>query len=33
MSGRSGYDLVFPGDTVAERLMRAGSLQPLDRPA
>lgn len=31
MSGRSGYDLVFPGDTVAERLMRAGSLQPLDR--
>lgn len=30
MSGRSGYDLVFPGDTVAERLMRAGSLQPLD---
>lgn len=31
MSGRSGYDLVFPGDTVAERLMRAGSLKPLDR--
>ncbi|MCE0914880.1 MULTISPECIES: extracellular solute-binding protein [unclassified Pseudomonas] len=31
MSGRSGYDLVFPGDTVAERLMRAGSLRPLDR--
>lgn len=31
MSGRSGYDLVFPGDTVAERLMRAGSLQPLDQ--
>lgn len=31
MSGRSGYDLVFPGDTVAERLMRAGSLQALDR--
>ncbi|WP_153784908.1 extracellular solute-binding protein [Pseudomonas sp. EMN2] len=31
MSGRSGYDLVFPGDTVAERLMRAGSLQKLDR--
>ncbi|MFB4393405.1 MULTISPECIES: extracellular solute-binding protein [unclassified Pseudomonas] len=31
MSGRSGYDLVFPGDTVAERLVRAGSLQPLDR--
>lgn len=31
MSGRSGYDLIFPGDTVAERLMRAGSLQPLDR--
>ncbi|WDY58776.1 extracellular solute-binding protein [Pseudomonas sp. PSKL.D1] len=31
MSGRSGYDLVFPGDTVAERLLRAGSLQPLDK--
>ncbi|MGG5291387.1 extracellular solute-binding protein [Pseudomonas shirazensis] len=31
MSGRSGYDLIFPGDTVAERLMRAGSLQVLDR--
>ncbi len=31
MSGRSGYDLVFPGDTVAERLMRAGSLRTLDR--
>lgn len=30
MAGRSGYDLIFPGDTVAERLMRAGSLQPLD---
>ncbi|MBS4714126.1 ABC transporter substrate-binding protein [Aeromonas caviae] len=31
MAGRSGYDLIFPGDTVAERLMRAGSLQPLDK--
>lgn len=30
MAGGSGYDLIFPGDTVAERLMRAGSLQPLD---
>lgn len=30
MSGHSGYDLIFPGDTVAERLMRAGALQPLD---
>lgn len=29
MAGGSGYDLIFPGDTVAERLMRAGSLQPL----
>ena len=31
MSGGSGYDLIFPGDTVAERLMRAGALQPLDK--
>ena len=31
MAGRSGYDLMLPGDTVAERLMRAGSLQPLDK--
>ncbi|MDH4584498.1 extracellular solute-binding protein [Pseudomonas sp. BN415] len=31
MSGHSGYDLIFPGDTVAERLMRAGALQKLDR--
>ncbi len=31
MAGRSGYDLIFPGDTVAERLMRAGSLQLLDK--
>ncbi|MCY1390787.1 Putrescine-binding periplasmic protein precursor [compost metagenome] len=31
MAGGSGYDLIFPGDTVAERLVRAGSLQPLDR--
>ena len=31
MAGGSGYDLIFPGDTVAERLMRAGSLQPLDQ--
>ncbi|MFJ4374751.1 extracellular solute-binding protein [Pseudomonas japonica] len=30
MTSGSGYDLIFPGDTVAERLMRAGSLQPLD---
>ncbi|BAN47096.1 extracellular solute-binding protein [Metapseudomonas resinovorans] len=30
MSGHSGYDLIFPGDTVAERLMRAGALQKLD---
>lgn len=30
MSGNSGYDLIFPGDTVAERLMRAGALQKLD---
>ncbi|WP_223447352.1 extracellular solute-binding protein [Pseudomonas sp. BF-R-19] len=29
LAGGSGYDLIFPGDTVAERLMRAGSLQPL----
>ena len=27
LAGGSGYDLIFPGDTVAERLMRAGSLQ------
>ncbi|AVO57171.1 extracellular solute-binding protein [Pseudomonas chlororaphis] len=31
MSGHSGYDLIFPGDTVAERLMRAGALQKLDQ--
>jgi putrescine transport system substrate-binding protein len=31
MAGGSGYDLIFPGDTVGERLMRAGSLQPLDQ--
>lgn len=31
MAGHSGYDLIFPGDTVAERLMRAGSLQRLDK--
>jgi putrescine transport system substrate-binding protein len=31
LAGGSGYDLIFPGNTVAERLMRAGSLQPLDR--
>lgn len=31
MSGRSGYDLIFPGDTVAERLMRAGALKKLDK--
>ncbi|WP_420793784.1 extracellular solute-binding protein [Pseudomonas fontis] len=30
MTSGSGYDLIFPGDTVAERLMRAGSLQTLD---
>ncbi|WP_426134840.1 extracellular solute-binding protein [Pseudomonas sp. PWP3-1b2] len=30
MAGGSGYDLIFPGDTVAERLMHAGALQPLD---
>ncbi|WP_409301272.1 extracellular solute-binding protein [Pseudomonas sp. KCJK8993] len=30
MTGGSGYDLIFPGDTVAERLMHAGSLQNLD---
>ncbi|MDF3931328.1 extracellular solute-binding protein [Pseudomonas citronellolis] len=30
LSGNSGYDLIFPGDTVAERLMRAGALQKLD---
>jgi len=30
MAGGSGYDLIFPGDTVAERLMRAGALQKLD---
>ncbi len=30
MTSGSGYDLIFPGDTVAERLMRAGSLQKLD---
>lgn len=30
MAGNSGYDLIFPGDTVAERLMRAGALQKLD---
>lgn len=30
MTAGSGYDLIFPGDTVAERLMRAGSLQALD---
>ncbi|MBM7060570.1 extracellular solute-binding protein [Pseudomonas sp. UL073] len=30
MTGNSGYDLIFPGDTVAERLMRAGALQKLD---
>ena len=30
LAGGSGYDLIFPGDTVAERLMRAGSLQALD---
>jgi putrescine transport system substrate-binding protein len=31
MSGGSGYDLIFPGDTVSERLMRAGALQKLDK--
>ena len=31
LAGGSGYDLIFPGDTVAERLMRAGSLQALDQ--
>ncbi len=31
MTSGSGYDLIFPGDTVAERLMRAGSLQKLDQ--
>lgn len=31
MAGHSGYDLIFPGDTVAERLMQAGSLQKLDK--
>jgi putrescine transport system substrate-binding protein len=31
LSGGSGYDLIFPGDTVAERLMRAGSLMSLDQ--
>ncbi|MFJ2319574.1 extracellular solute-binding protein [Pseudomonas sp. NPDC087817] len=31
LSGGSGYDLIFPGDTVAERLVRAGSLMPLDQ--
>ena len=31
LAGGSGYDLIFPGDTVAERLMRAGSLLPLNR--
>jgi putrescine transport system substrate-binding protein len=30
LSGHSGYDLIFPGDTVAERLARAGALQKLD---
>lgn len=30
MAGNSGYDLIFPGDTVAERLVRAGALQKLD---
>lgn len=30
MAGNSGYDLIFPGDTVAERLMRAGALHKLD---
>lgn len=30
LSGNSGYDLIFPGDTVAERLARAGALQKLD---
>lgn len=31
LAGGSGYDLIFPGDTVAERLMRAHSLLPLDQ--
>ncbi|KAF2394192.1 extracellular solute-binding protein [Pseudomonas frederiksbergensis] len=31
LAGGSGYDLIFPGDTVSERLMRAGSLLPLDQ--
>ncbi|WP_277758058.1 extracellular solute-binding protein [Pseudomonas sp. A34-9] len=31
LSGGSGYDLIFPGDTVAERLVRAGSLMALDQ--
>ena len=31
MSGHSGYDLIFPGDTVSERLMRAGALKELDK--
>jgi putrescine transport system substrate-binding protein len=31
LSGHSGYDLIFPGDTVSERLMRAGALQKLDK--
>lgn len=31
LTGHSGYDLIFPGDTVAERLMKAGSLQQLDK--
>ena len=31
LAGNSGYDLIFPGDTVAERLMRAGALQKLDK--
>ncbi|CAK9890046.1 hypothetical protein PS652_02879 [Pseudomonas fluorescens] len=30
LSGNSGYDLIFPSDTVAERLARAGALQKLD---
>ncbi|MGL6272353.1 hypothetical protein ACSZNR_19610 [Aeromonas caviae] len=31
MAGRSGYDLIFPGDTVAERLMRAAACSPSTR--
>jgi putrescine transport system substrate-binding protein len=31
LAGHSGYDLIFPGDTVSERLMRAGALQTLDK--